>query len=594
MKMLFLNFFLYAVLVTSSVSCSKKNSDSGGGTNPVDTTETYVTKTAVNGIRIAWDYSTLKKIAPASGVSANYCGYSRLIRRYDNSLYCVYERDGNIEGTKSIDGGATWQQPVLIAAKNGDIEMAAPDILELNDRSLLVSFNPRPPATNTDISKRYAIKTIKSNDGGATWINERLLYQASHLFQDGCWEPSQIQLPSGEIHLYFSNEGIYTNTDEQNISLLRSSDGGLSWTASPLMVAFRAGRRDGMPSPVILQNNEIVFSIEDNANVTFKPYIIRNSINNNWASGAVDGGSANRNYALAEQLDAQVYAGAPYLRQLATGETLLSYQSTEGRSNSLLENSRMIVAIGNNTAKEFSRRTEPFNIQSGKNGVWNSLAVVNDTVYAITSTNSFAAGTEVRMIKGYVIPELKVSSSTITVDGNLNETGWPSKFPVFIGHKGQAQLQAALSYSSDYLYVAAKVKDNNIVNESASVSDDDAIIFCVDAKNKSAEALTKTIYKFTVGADGRLNVKEGSRGAWLEYTGSIAGIIKSVQKTSSVYTIEMAIPWSFIGGKPAAGNRFGVTMGLINDDNGGLPEYTDGISYNLETAPYTWCPASLQ
>ena len=43
-------------------------------------------------------------------------------------------------------------------------------------------------------------------------------------FKDGCWEPAMLQLPVGEIQLFFSDEGIYTKTDEQNISMLRSFD----------------------------------------------------------------------------------------------------------------------------------------------------------------------------------------------------------------------------------------------------------------------------------------------------------------------------------------------------------------------------------
>ncbi|MCA1482081.1 sialidase family protein, partial [Bradyrhizobium sp. NBAIM08] len=126
----------------------------------------------------------------------------------------------------------------------------------------LASYNPRPAKGNA--SGHYGIRTKKSYDGGLSWTDERLLYEAGSKFEDGCWEPSQIQLPSGEIRLFFSDEGPYTNSNEQNISLFRSLDNGLAWTAQPQMVSFRAGKRDGMPVPVLLKDkNEILFSIED-------------------------------------------------------------------------------------------------------------------------------------------------------------------------------------------------------------------------------------------------------------------------------------------------------------------------------------------
>eukprot|EP01031_Cornospumella_fuschlensis_P008200 gene8200-10116_t len=116
--------------------------------------------------------------------------------------------------------------------------MAVPDILELKDSSILVCYNPRP--AGNEPSKRFAIRTKKSYDGGNTWQDESLLYEADYRFENGCWEPSAIQLSNGEIQLFFANEGVYTNSTEQNISMFRSNDNGLTWTKKPEMVSFRA------------------------------------------------------------------------------------------------------------------------------------------------------------------------------------------------------------------------------------------------------------------------------------------------------------------------------------------------------------------
>lgn len=352
---------------------------------------------------IVWDQSSLKKVAPLQ--EDGNAGYARMVQLSNGELICVYEGKGNTKCVKSTDLGKTWSMPVTIAAAVPGISMSVPEILELKDHSLLVSYNPRPHKINgnLDTTKRFAICTKKSYDQGKTWKDERLLYQASYQFDDGCWEPSQIQLPSGQIQLFFSNEGIYTHSNEQNISLLRSNDNGLTWTKEPEIASFRPNHRDGMPVPILLKGtNEILFSIEDNADGQFKPSVIRNSINQNWKI-PVGVNNANRTAAIRPKLPDTVYAGAPYLRQLHSGETILSYQSTLNRINKW-DLSCMQVAIGDLKGENFTNTNLPFKISPDKHGLWNSLCVLNDdTIIALTSTNTYSNRSEVWMIKGHLV-----------------------------------------------------------------------------------------------------------------------------------------------------------------------------------------------
>jgi hypothetical protein len=348
---------------------------------------------------IVWDQATLKQVSVKGGA------YARMIQLSDGSLRCVYESGRGVEIITSNDLGKSWQQPVIIAGSVPGVRMQVPEILELKDHSLLASYNPRPQKINGgwDTTKRFAICTKKSYDKGKTWADERLIYEASYSFDDGCWEPSQIQLPSGEIQLFFSNEGIYTKSNEQNISIFRSKDNGLSWSKQPEIVSFRPGHRDGMPVPIILKGtSDIVFSIEDNAGASFKPSIIRNSISQNWQK-TVGADDTERIYALTPKLPDTVYAGAPYLRQLHGGETVLAYQSTLNRNHNW-EQACMQVAVGNSNAEGFVGAPTPFNIPLNKQGLWNALCVLSDdTIIALTSTNAFGNGTEVWMIKGRLI-----------------------------------------------------------------------------------------------------------------------------------------------------------------------------------------------
>ena len=347
---------------------------------------------------IAWDQNTLRKVSTGSGI--RYSGYARLVQLADQSLLAVYEADGSVVVVSSTDLGDTWSSPTVVAARQEGINMAVPDILELADRSVLVCYNPRPYLIDT--SRKFGIRTKRSTDSGKTWQQERLLYEAGHTFENGCWEPVARQLPDGEILLFFANEGIYTSSNEQNISMLRSTDGGLTWTQEPQIVSFRAGSRDGMPVPLLLRNGrDLVFAIEDNGLRNFKPFIVHSTVEQRF-SAPVPGSSPDRWYALAEPIPDETYAGAPYLRQLPTGQTLLSYQGTEGRTNKM-GNAEMKVVIGDEQARNFSSKSVPFAIPADRSGLWNSLSVLADSsIVALTSTNAYSnnGSVEVWMIKG--------------------------------------------------------------------------------------------------------------------------------------------------------------------------------------------------
>lgn len=531
------------------------------------------TNPPVEGIRIAWDYSTLTKVSAAGG------GYARLIKLNDKSLICVYEVGGSIVCVKRVDGGKTWLAPVTIAQRENGVSMAVPDILQLKDNSLLVAYNPRP-GRGADTSKHFGIKTKKSYDGGQTWIDERTLYQADNKFDNGCWEPSAIQLPNGEIQLFFANEGPYRKTNEQEISMVRSMDGGLTWSAA-VATSFRPHARDGMPVPVLLNNGkEIVYAIEDNGLKNFKPYIIRTKINNSWPA-TVGANDADRTYALADKIPDSIYAGAPYLRQLKTGETILSYQGTEGRVNNM-NHSEMKVVIGDDRAMNFNRKTVPFKLAPEKSGLWNSLSVLDKyTVVALTSTNNYTAGrgSEVWMIEGHIIPELKAIKRTITMDGGIHDKemdAW-EEFMIDIGQDGSRSLGAGLAYDDNYLYFFSKVFD-----KADPVS---AVTLYLDPQNKHYVAPGAGTYKINLSAENKLQTYTGRNGDWIP--AKLTGV-KTVIRKINGYFAEIAVPWSVIGGKPPLGKRIGLNVALTASEG-----YTENISSNQADKPFTWCTLKL-
>ena len=577
-----INYAFLGLIFIPLLSCS----DSPNVIDEKPVVENIASKPAVEGIRIAWDYNSLVQVSDKN--STDYNGYARLVQLNDKKLMCTYESGGAILVKTSSDFGSTWSAPITVVSGNASVNMTTPDILQLKDNSILICYNPRPIAGNG--TEKFSINTIKSYDGGLTWKENQIVYEASSEFENGCWEPSALQIPSGEIQLFFSNENVYRNSNEQNISLIRSSNNGLTWSTTPEIVSFRAGKRDGMPSPMLLKNqNEIVFSIEDNSiENQFKPYIIRNTITENWKQ-TVDANSINRNYALEEVLSNPVYAGAPYLSQISTGEVLMSYQGTENRATNDINNADMKVVIGTNDAKNFNRKSTPFLLSSGKSALWNSIKVLDDdTVVALTTTNQFSNSSQIWMIKGRIVPEINATKETAIIDGQSNEAVWQKKSPVFIGQKSNTQLEANFTYDSEFLYAFAQVKDSQIVSTDALTGSDGLNLY-LDPKNRNLIASGKSIFKLELGQSNLFSIYEGENSKWKKLDNP-QGIVTTTVKTTNGYRIEIKIPWNVLGGMPAKQTRIGYNIELREK---GTNNYTESIAPNSSDKPYSWSTLKL-
>jgi len=331
--------------------------------------------TGAKNVHIQWDPQSLTLIQRGG------C-YGRMIRLLDGGLLCGFELQGKAAVRRSDDNGATWSDRVFAASWDHGVT-ANPDLLQIRDGSLFCFYNERLATENA--AHHFAIACAASLDGGRTWGEPVRLYSAGSNFHEGCWEPAAIELPSGEIQLFFANEAPYRQSDEQEITLLRSNDGGHSW-GMPETVCFRAGFRDGMPSPIILNDGTgIALAIEDNGfNGNLQPVIVFTSLKDNWRTGIISGASERRWSALQPILPAGVYAGAPCLRQLPSGVTVLSFQQNDDGD---LHKSRMVVCVGDTGARDFRIPSHPFPHDSGAPQLWNSLCVKNaDIITALSTT----------------------------------------------------------------------------------------------------------------------------------------------------------------------------------------------------------------
>ena len=190
--------------------------------------------TPYKGSRIFWD-TTSRSVVFGTG------WYARMIQLQDGRLMAACEH-GGIDISFSNNGGKSWTSPTKIVSNTNNVPNCVPDLIQLKDGTIIVAYNPRPNTPYTE-DRHFGMRCKRSTDNGTTWSNEIFVYDASYIWDDGCWEPSLIELPSGELQLYYSDEGPYTNSNEQNMSVCRSFDGGLTWS-KPDIVSYRAGYSD--------------------------------------------------------------------------------------------------------------------------------------------------------------------------------------------------------------------------------------------------------------------------------------------------------------------------------------------------------------
>lgn len=358
-------------------------------------------KTTPLGVQITWDNEATK-----ISHDVYFAEYGRVHQVAGDTLLLVYHFGppqnvwGNIAIRRSIDAGASWSEAdtLMLDDDPNYYGFATPDLLVLEDGSVILAFVGRgKPDDNTHSN----VQIRMSHDSGWTWDEPRIVARGRS------WEPAMVQLPDGEIQLFYSSEarwwyGPGTEEPNQEILMISSDDNGASWSGART-VAYTSGIRDGMPVPVVLQENKgVVFAIESVRN-SKSPWILWSSVEAKWQYSTPGTVSNNRRWlATAEK----IWGGGPYLAQLPGGETLMAVHDTGGRhidgswSGNWKKNT-MLVMVGNSMAKNFTNITYPFpDLPVDEGAIFNALWVKDEhTVMAISSRN-FADGTGAVYWKG--------------------------------------------------------------------------------------------------------------------------------------------------------------------------------------------------
>lgn len=500
--------------------------------------------------RIAWDYSSQTDISPKGG-------YARVISLPDGTYMAAYESSGAVHICRSMDEGCTWTDSRTVIdgyRKDGvRVNAANAEIIRLSDGTLLCGANFRP---SRDEVESWSIAVARSQDGGRTWTEPQVIYRAGQRFCDGCWEPYFLEMPDSKVHVYFANEAPYGDSSEQEISCMESSDGGCTWGAFRT-VSFRKGHRDGMPSARVF-GDEIVVAIEDNAHGEFVPYTVRCTLKDAWKR-AVGGDSEDRDYALADSLHMdRIYAGAPYLLRLPSGEAAMSYQrSYAGQWNKAL----MEVTVGDRHARNFCNPTRPFKVPDTYTCLWNSITVLDDHTIAAVGSLSYPKYRPV-FKKGYLMYGLELQEGEVV------------SMPFFVGAEGPANLRSGISYDSGTINICVKVSD-------ASVAADDGVFVYLDASGRAVPS--ERSMRLRVGRDGESGLSRWCGGEWR--AAASAGFSVEMDGDDRSYTAYIRMEKSLVGRVGLKGLRFGLSLCAYDDDGRG---YCEDMVHMDPDDPSTW------
>ncbi len=487
-----------------------------------------------HGARIFWDMTTEKTVFE-SGF------YGRMIELQDGRLMAVCEHSG-IQVAYSTNKGSSWSDPSCIATNPSGINECVPDLIQLSDGTIIVGYNPRPNSPYSE-ERKFGIRCRRSTDNGASWSQEIYIYDAWHTFDDGCWEPSFLELPSGELQCYFADESPYITSNEQQISVSRSFDQGLTWS-DPERVCFRPENRDGMPAAILLRDpDEIVVIVEDNGwyrnQGNFTPTTVRCPLDVNWHDYYVSADDENRDMIFSTLPGANM--AAPYLRQLPSGVTVASCQGLLGRSNGNLD---MFVAVGNDRARDFKALSRPFALSDNEQSLWNSLSIIEDSVVVAVG----GVEGKIKMIKGYAVETVVASySENVSVDGEQGsgETYTHAKRNQLpMGHMTRNRMSADFAYDDENLYFTSRVIDDDIVN--TNYNDNDKVSLYLDAANVCSESPTEGMHRYDFDSKGTMWYRAPQNGVWI-LDKDYDEVTYAINTAGRSYTIEAAIPWTSLG-----------------------------------------------
>jgi len=404
----------------------------------------------------------------------------------------------------------------------------------------------------------------RSTDNGETWSTPVEIYQGTN------WEPHLLQLPSGEIHCYFTDSRTHIGEYNTGTALIVSNDNGQTWTPSYGNIPYRVIRQrfgvqngislytDQMPGVIKLNNsNELVAALESYNNAA-----------NYYLSLAYSGESGQWPH-LSENEEGpadrqnNIFVGAaPSLAQFPSGETVLSY-NTGGHFR---------LRMGDATARTFGEPYMPFI----KTGFWGTLEMI-DSHQIIGAMHTSGA---IMLARFSLNHQITATPRTVNVDGDNAE--WANTDDaLFVGQRSQAQATLRCASDNQNIYFLVEVLDKSISR------DDYVSIFLTPADGSNQ--VNASSRRIRVSHNGLRSV-DVFGGGWrvsdmnISVSSSYDGTISDNSDVDNGYLVEIAVPKSELN--PTGGDLL-VNFSLFDTQGG-----EDAITNTADRNTANWIPIS--
>lgn len=515
------------------------------------------------------------------GSTLNY--YPRLKKMADGR-YILFYQNGN------------HGPDVLYCFSEDGIHFTKPQKLFVHTESRLYATCDAAVLQNGDLvavcSFRYATQYVRypaqcglavrrSTDNGKTWTAEKIIFR-------GCtWEPSLLQLSSGELQVYWTNttgldtpEGNFTST---GTAILRSDDNGETWSANirdtyngQIVSQSKTENISGvqmfseqMPVAVELHNGKIALALEVRLNR--KPEF-RLSISysaDNWAQALtpfVEEGPADK-------LNRFCIGAGPYLAQFPSGETVLTYN----RKNHLT------YVIGSPDANDFGAEDAPYTGLS--TSYWAGSTIVGS--HCLATVNEYIVDNGVQkttnLVGGrlYLNHRIDARALTVTADGDASEWAEHDE-ALFCGSVSQAQAAVRCAVSGEDLAFLVERLDYDLNASGDTVS----LMICPE-KGK--------YYQLVLGCEGisSFSVTENGKRTALDTAGIRFGCLVNEAETEedpqAGYAAELLIPRSLLG-NPSGSFLMNI---LLSNVDAGQKSDRDTLTGTTLSNPDTWYPVRL-
>ena len=533
--------------------------------------------------RIYWDPNTRVDAMPWGG------NYGRMVQLIDGRLMIVGRYGGGLCYTISTDYGAHWTEPKKIVNKPSGFDYGSPDFTQLSDGTLLVGLNPRPNEPYSP-DRKFGIEVMRSTDLGKTWEGPIPVFEAEYYRGDGCWEPSFLELPSGEVQCYYSVE--LKGCGDQEIKISRSFDGGLTWGASE-RVCYRAGWRDGMATAIITDANEIVGIIEDFGHGDYlgspRATTFRCSLEDNWSTW-VNASSPNRQMIFANNNDKKHNSAAPYIRKLPNGETMASWMgNSDGRTTTEIDKYPLFVAVGDADARNFKAVAPAFYRNENEFANWGSIAYADDGYcYAMANVGTYGGGCVLGLIKGRPLKGFEAPFGTPVLDGSPQKDAWtyPSARQLAMGSQTGNRVAFDFLYDNDNLYISAYGADKDIRLD--ETIDKDGFFISLDVAGACDTYPQEGMYRFFFGADGTISLRRGSDNRWQAEELNPEGVKVESRVAKTYYYFEIAIPWTLLGESTPPSPERTMRINVQQRDRRERGLFYESIPDTNERSSWTW------